>query len=81
MIYLTSAAVTIQADNLNISLNKPLTTETITLSGAIGSTFGIIGGAATSAGQQFNFTGLRSRGVITITPSAPVDVAVNSVVE
>lgn len=79
MIYLTSVAVTIQTDNLQISLNKPLTTETITLSGAVGGTFGVIGGAATSAGQQFVFTGLRSKGVITITPSAPVDAAVNQV--
>ncbi len=76
MIYLTSSVVTIQSDNILIQLNKALTTETITLSGASGGTFAVITGAA-SAGQQFVYTGLRSKGVITITPSAAVDAAIN----
>lgn len=77
MIYLTSSAVTIQTDNLTIQINKALTTETITLSGANGGTFAVITGAAT-AGARFLYTGLRSRGIITITPSGAIDAAVNN---
>lgn len=78
MLYLTSSAVKIRADNIMIQLNKALTSETITLSdSATSTTFSIITGAA-SAGQQFLYTGLRSKGEVTITPSAAVDAAVNN---
>lgn len=77
MIYLTSSAVKIKADNIMIQLNKALTSETITLIDSTSTTFSIITGAA-SAGQQFLYTGLRSKGEVTITPSGTIDAAVNN---
>lgn len=77
MIYLTSSAIKVRTDNIMIQLNKALTTETITLTDSTGTTFSVITGAA-SAGQQFMYTGLRSKGEMTITPSATIDAAINN---
>lgn len=77
MTYLTSSAITIKADSILIQINKALTTETITLSAANGGTFAIITGAV-AAGAQFRYGGLRSGGVITITPNAAIDATVTA---
>lgn len=79
MKYITSSGsttVAAAANGLLIQINKPLTTETITLA-AGGTTFAVIGGAAVAAGAQFRYNGLRNQGAITVNPSGTVDITVS----
>lgn len=82
MKYITSSGSTtiaVAAGGLLVQINKPLTTETITLA-AGDTTFAIITSNTTTpvqAGAQFRYNGLRGQGAITVNPSGAVDITVS----
>jgi len=70
-----SQTVASQANGVLIQLNKALVAETIVVAVG-GTTIATITGAA-GAGSQFRYSGLSTRGAITVNPSATVDITVS----